>query len=85
MRPSQTWRQKTKDLTDGRGVDHVIEVAARHFDAIEYPLPDGGISRWSLLNRFIAEISVPALFSTQIRISGSRLAAGPIKRTWFEQ
>lgn len=66
------WGQKTKDLTDGRGVDHVIEVGgpATLTQSIAACRTGGHIALVGLLTGFMAEVSIPALFSNQIRISG---------------
>lgn len=66
------WGQKAKDLTDGRGVDHVIEVGgpgtlAQSITACRL---GGHIALIGVLTGFAGEVSIPALFSNQIRISG---------------
>lgn len=67
-----TWGEKVKDLTDGRGVDHVIEVGgpATLTQSIAACRTGGHIALVGLLTGFVAEVSIPALFSNQIRISG---------------
>jgi NADPH:quinone reductase-like Zn-dependent oxidoreductase len=66
------WGQKAKDLTDGRGVDHVIEVGgpATLTQSITACRTGGHIALVGVLTGFAAEVSIPALFSNQIRISG---------------
>lgn len=66
------WGQKAKDLTDGRGVDHVIEVGGPGTltQSITACRPGGHIALVGLLTGFVAEVSIPALFSNQLRISG---------------
>jgi NADPH:quinone reductase-like Zn-dependent oxidoreductase len=66
------WGQKAKDLTDGRGVDHVIEVGgpATLSQSITACRTGGHIALIGLLTGFTGEVSIPALFSNQIRISG---------------
>jgi len=66
------WGQKAKDLTDGRGVDHVIEVGgpATLSESITACRTGGHIALIGLLTGFTGEVSIPALFSNQIRISG---------------
>jgi NADPH:quinone reductase-like Zn-dependent oxidoreductase len=66
------WGQKAKDLTDGRGVDHVIEVGgpATLTQSITACRTGGHIAIIGVLSGFAAEVSIPALFSNQIRISG---------------
>lgn len=66
------WGQKAKDLTDGRGVDHVIEVGGsgtlRH--SITACRMGGHIALIGVLTGFTGEITIPTLFLNQIRISG---------------
>ena len=66
------WGQKAKDSTDGRGVDHVIEVGgpATLAQSITACRTGGHIAIIGVLTGFAAEVSIPALFSNQIRISG---------------
>jgi NADPH:quinone reductase-like Zn-dependent oxidoreductase len=66
------WGQKAKDLTDGRGVDHVIEVGgpATLSQSITACRTGGHIALIGLLTGFTGEVSIPSLFSNQIRISG---------------
>ncbi|HEV7612989.1 MAG TPA: zinc-binding dehydrogenase [Steroidobacteraceae bacterium] len=66
------WGQKAKDLTAGRGVDHVIEVGGPGTltQSITACRTGGHIALIGVLTGFAAEVSIPALFSNQIRISG---------------
>jgi NADPH:quinone reductase-like Zn-dependent oxidoreductase len=66
------WGQKAKDLTDGRGVDHVIEVGGPGTlaQSITACRTGGHIALIGVLTGFAGEVSIPALFSNQIRISG---------------
>lgn len=66
------WGQKARELTDGRGVDHVIEVGgpATFMQSIAACRTGGHIAIVGVLTGFAAEISIPALFSNQIRTSG---------------
>jgi len=66
------WGQKAKRLTDGRGVDHVIEVGgpATFTQSLAACRVGGHIAIVGVLTGFAAEISIPALFSNQIRTSG---------------
>src|SRR5206468_10046161 len=66
------WGQKAKDLTDGRGVDHVMEVGgpATLTQSITASRTGGHIALIGVMTGFAAEVSIPALFSNQIRISG---------------
>lgn len=66
------WGQKAKDSTDGRGVDHVIEVGGPGTlaQSIAACRTGGHIAMIGVLTGFAGEVSIPALFSNQIRISG---------------
>jgi NADPH:quinone reductase-like Zn-dependent oxidoreductase len=66
------WGQKAKDLTDGRGVDHVIEVGGPSTlaQSITACRLGGHIALIGVLTGFMAEVSIGALLSNQIRISG---------------
>jgi NADPH:quinone reductase-like Zn-dependent oxidoreductase len=66
------WGQTAKDLTDGRGVDHVIEVGgpATLTQSITACRTGGHIALIGILTGFVTDVSIPALFSNQIRISG---------------
>ncbi|OBQ70988.1 zinc-dependent alcohol dehydrogenase family protein [Mesorhizobium erdmanii] len=66
------WGRKARDLTDGRGVDHVIEVGgpATLSQSIAACRTGGHIALIGVLTGFAAEVSIPALFSNQIRVSG---------------
>jgi NADPH:quinone reductase-like Zn-dependent oxidoreductase len=66
------WGRKAKDLTDGRGVDHVIEVGgpATLAQSITACRMGGHIAIVGVLTGFAAEVSMPALFSNEIRTSG---------------
>src|SRR3984957_2492354 len=66
------WGQKAKDLTDGRGVDHVIEVGGPGTltQSITACRTGGHIALIGVLTGFAGEVSIPALFTNQIRISG---------------
>ena len=67
-----SWGQKAKDLTDGRGVDHVIEVGgpATLTQSITACRTGGHIALIGVLTGLVTDVSIPALFSNQIRISG---------------
>lgn len=66
------WGQKAKDLTDGRGVDHVIEVGGPGTlaQSITACRTGGHIALIGVLTGFVGEIAIPALFANQIRVSG---------------
>ena len=66
------WGQKAKDLTDGRGVDHVVEVGGP--GTLTQSIAACRTRRTyrvdRRLDRFSGEVSIGAVFSNQIRISG---------------
>ena len=66
------WGRKARELTAGRGVDHVIEVGgpATLAQSIAACRTGGHIALIGVLTGFAAEVSIPAVFSNQIRISG---------------
>jgi NADPH:quinone reductase-like Zn-dependent oxidoreductase len=66
------WGQKAKDLTDGRGVDHVIEVGGPGtlIQSITACRTGGHIALIGVLTGFAGEVPIGALLSNQIRISG---------------
>jgi len=66
------WGEKAKDLTDGRGVDHVIEVGgpATLMQSIAACRTGGHIALIGVLTGFAGELLIPALFTNQIRTSG---------------
>ncbi len=66
------WGTKAKQLTDGRGVDHVIEVGgpATLTQSIAACRTGGHIALIGLLTGVVAELPIPAVFSNLIRISG---------------
>jgi NADPH:quinone reductase-like Zn-dependent oxidoreductase len=66
------WGQKAKDLTDGRGVDHVIEVGGPGtlMQSITACRTGGHIALIGVLTGFAGEVAIPALFSNQISTSG---------------
>lgn len=66
------WGEKARDLTEGRGVDHVVEVGgpATFAQSIAACRTGGHIAIVGVLTGFAGEVSIPALFSNQIRASG---------------
>jgi NADPH:quinone reductase-like Zn-dependent oxidoreductase len=66
------WGRTAKDLTDGRGVDHVIQVGGTDTlaQSIAACRTGGHIAVIGVLTDFAGQMSVPALFSNQIRLSG---------------
>lgn len=65
------WGQKAKDLTDGRGVDHVIEVGGPGTltQSITACRTGGHIALIGVLTGFAGEVATGAMLSNQIRIS----------------
>jgi NADPH:quinone reductase-like Zn-dependent oxidoreductase len=76
-RATPDWGQKVKDLTDGRGVDHVMEVGGPGTlaQSIAACRTGGHIALIGVLTGFVAEVAIPALFSNQIRVSGISIGA----------
>jgi NADPH:quinone reductase-like Zn-dependent oxidoreductase len=66
------WGQQAKDWTEGRGVDHVIEVGGSGTlaQSITACRTGGYIAQIGMLTGFAGEVSIPAVFTNQIRISG---------------
>jgi NADPH:quinone reductase-like Zn-dependent oxidoreductase len=66
------WGEEARALTDGRGLDHVIEVGgpATFGQSIAACRLGGHIAVIGVLSGFAAEVSIPAVFSAQLRISG---------------
>lgn len=66
------WGRKAKELTDGRGVDHVIEVGGPGtlMQSIAACRTGGHIALVGVLTGFAGEVMLPALFVRQIRTSG---------------
>jgi NADPH:quinone reductase-like Zn-dependent oxidoreductase len=66
------WGQKAKDLTGGRGVDHVMEVGGPGTltQSITACRTGGHIAIIGVLTGFAGPVAIPALFSNQIRLSG---------------
>lgn len=71
-RSTPNWGEQAKALTDGRGVDHVIEVGgpATLAQSMIACRLGGHIAVIGLLSGVMAEVNIPALFSAQLRVSG---------------
>jgi NADPH:quinone reductase-like Zn-dependent oxidoreductase len=71
------WGQKVKDLTDGRGVDHVVEVGGPGTltQSIAACRTGGHIALIGVLTGFAGQLVVPALFGNQIRTSGIQIGS----------
>jgi NADPH:quinone reductase-like Zn-dependent oxidoreductase len=66
------WGQKARALADDRGVDHVMEVGgpATLAQSMAAARMGGHIAIIGLLSGFTAEVSIPAIFANQLRLSG---------------
>jgi NADPH:quinone reductase-like Zn-dependent oxidoreductase len=66
------WGEKAKTLTEGRGVDQVIEVGgpATFAQSMAACKLGGHIALIGVLSGFAGEVLMPALFAAQIRVSG---------------
>jgi NADPH:quinone reductase-like Zn-dependent oxidoreductase len=66
------WGEKAKALTEGRGVDHVMEVGgpATFAQSMAACRLGGHIAVIGLLSGVMAEVNIPALFSAQLRVNG---------------
>ena len=71
-RSTPNWGEQAKALTDGRGVDHVIEVGgpATLAQSMVACRLGGHIAVIGLLSGVMAEVNIPALFSAQLRVNG---------------
>jgi NADPH:quinone reductase-like Zn-dependent oxidoreductase len=71
-RSTPNWGEQARALTDGRGVDHVIEVGgpATLAQSMVACRLGGHIAVIGLLSGVMAEVNIPALFSAQLRVSG---------------
>ena len=66
------WGEKARVLTDGRGVDQVIEVGgpATFAQSMAACRLGGHIALIGVLSGFAGEVFLPAMFAAQIRVSG---------------
>lgn len=66
------WGQKAKELTGGRGVDHVIEVGGPGTlpQSIKACRTGGHIALIGVLTGWAGEVALPEIFVRQLRISG---------------
>jgi NADPH:quinone reductase-like Zn-dependent oxidoreductase len=71
-RSTPNWGEKARALTDGRGVDHVVEVGgpATFAQSMAACRLGGHIAVVGLLSGVDAQVNIPALFSAQLRIGG---------------
>lgn len=66
------WGARARALTGGRGVDHVIEVGGPGTlgQSLEACRIGGHVALIGVLTGFAGEVSVPAIFTREIRVSG---------------
>lgn len=66
------WPRRARELTDGRGVDHVIEVGGQDtlMQSVAACRIGGHIALIGILTGVTAQLLIPEVFSNQIRISG---------------
>jgi len=66
------WGQQAKDLAEGRGVDHVIEIGGPGTlaQSIKACRIGGHIALIGVLTGFAGQVALPEIFVRQIRISG---------------
>ena len=66
------WGERAKELTDGRGVEHVVEVGGPGTlaQSIAACRTGGHVALIGVLTGFAGEVAISALFSNQIRVSG---------------
>lgn len=66
------WGERAKALTDGRGVDHVVEVGgpATFAQSMAACRLGGHIAVIGVLSGFAAEVSIPGIFAAQLRLTG---------------
>jgi NADPH:quinone reductase-like Zn-dependent oxidoreductase len=66
------WGHKAKELSGGRGVDHVVEVGgpATLAQSISACAVGGHIALVGVLTGFTAELAIPAIFANEITLTG---------------
>lgn len=66
------WGARARTLTGGRGVDHVIEVVgpATLGQSLDACRIGGHVALIGVLSGFSGDLSVPAIFTRQIRVTG---------------
>lgn len=71
-RTTPEWSQAVRDITGGRGADHVIEVggAGTFAESLKAVRLGGNIPVIGVLAGFSGEISIPEMFRTNARIQG---------------
>lgn len=71
------WGLKAKELAGGRGVDHVVEVGgpATLTQSMAACRIGGHVAIIGLLTGFMAELSIPAVFSNELRLTGTSVGS----------
>src|SRR4029453_14214523 len=66
------WEKKVRELTDGVGADHVLEVggAGTFARSVRATRPGGTVSLIGVLSGSAAEVSLPAILMQNIRVQG---------------
>lgn len=82
-RQTPDWGRAVRELTDGRGVDHVIEVGGKDTlnQSLEAVCVGGKVLIIGVLSGFSQEIAIPRIFTQNLRLIG--LSVG--SRSHFEQ
>jgi len=71
------WGQKAKELSGGRGVDHVVEVGGPKTlaQSIAACRPGGHIALVGVLTGFMAELAIPAIFANELTLTGTSIGS----------
>src|SRR5579871_2939374 len=71
-RETPDWAKRARELTDGRGVDHVVEVggAGTFQQSIAACALGGSIAVIGVLSGFVKDLNVAAMFGGNLRING---------------
>lgn len=66
------WSKPAREMTGGRGVDHIIEVGGANTfsESLKAVRLGGHISLIGVLSGFTQELSIPAMFGTNAKIQG---------------
>lgn len=82
-RKTPEWSQAVLEVTEGRGVDHVIEVGGKDTlnQSLEAACVGGNVLVIGVLSGFSQEIAIPRIFTKNLRLIG--LSVG--SRAHFEQ
>jgi NADPH:quinone reductase-like Zn-dependent oxidoreductase len=74
-RDNEDWGRAALEITGGRGVDHVVEVAGTYRQTLRAVRPGGLVSVIGVLAGARAEILLPLVGSRAVRLQG--IAVGP--------